>query len=30
MKRLKAHQEKMANDPDYRQEQENLRKVHSR
>ena len=30
MKRQKEHQEKMANDPNYRQEQENLRKIHSR
>ena len=30
MKRQKEHQERMENDPDYRQKQENLRKIHSR
>ena len=30
MRRQKEHQERMENDPDYRQKQENLRKIHSR
>jgi len=30
MERQKKHQERMENDPDYRQKQENLRKIHSR